>query len=198
MTRTGAPQDAAFGYLSTWDSPEHGCLGGYLIVSAVGRPLEFHCTAPIRTSRAQQILYGPTLWPYVLGEQIGGTLLAEAKLRTKLIIVDHAAALCLRSRWETPMVRLVRTGSNREAAATDLLAAETCDKFAATAGPMTVANCVLELPASYESDREGVAILLAELAEYVELDEPFERIREAICEAQRLGEQRTGIHEQAA
>jgi hypothetical protein len=85
MSNEPANSAATFGYLSTWDTPEHGCLGGYLVVSSLGRPLEFHCTAPIRPSRAQQILFGPTLWPFVMGEQIGGALIAEAKLRPQVI-----------------------------------------------------------------------------------------------------------------
>ena len=37
-----------FGYLSAVESAEHGFFGGYLLVSPLGRPVEFHCTAPIR------------------------------------------------------------------------------------------------------------------------------------------------------
>jgi hypothetical protein len=179
MAHNNAPREAAFGYLSTWDSQEHGCLGGYLIVSAFGRPLEFHCTAPLRTSRAQQILFGPTLWPYVLGEQIGGTLLGEAKLQPRIVIADHPATLCLRARNDVPFVCLkaASSGSPRE---------------------VCVAGSVFELPSGFECDREAVSESLTLLAQHVELGEPFERIREAIREAQRIGEHNQDIHEEAA
>src|SRR6476659_819597 len=116
MANTPVTRETVFGYLSAWDSPDHGCLGGYLILSALGRPLEFHCTAPVRTSRAQQILFGPTLWPYVLGEQIGGTLLAKAKLLPRIVLVDHPAARCLRTRIAVPMVRIEEAASSKQEA----------------------------------------------------------------------------------
>src|SRR5262245_49628291 len=81
-------QERTFGYLSVVKSAEHGYFGGYLIVCGLGRPLEFHCTAPIRPSRAQQILYGPTLEPYLAGEQICGALLEIAKLKPTVILTD--------------------------------------------------------------------------------------------------------------
>ena len=62
-------------------------------MSPLGRPLEFHCTSPVRPSRAQEILYGPTLQPYLLGEQISGALLEAAKLTPWLILTDAAAML---------------------------------------------------------------------------------------------------------
>ena len=76
-------QETTFGYLSVINSAEHGYFGGYLIVGPLGRPLEFHCTAPVRPSRAQQILYGPTLEPFLLGEQIAGAMLDAAKLKPR-------------------------------------------------------------------------------------------------------------------
>jgi hypothetical protein len=178
MTREATDAESRFGYLSTWDSPEHGCLGGYLVVSPLGRPLEFHCTAPVKTSRAQQILYGPTLWPYVLGEQIGGTLLAQAKLRASVILVDHPAAFCLSSQLSTPMVRLhIAEGESLGAS----------PSAATSANIVTVARFACEFAPNCVSDHEPVREALARLAQIVDLAEPFERIREAIREAQRIG-----------
>jgi hypothetical protein len=58
---------AALGFLAVVEHELHGLFGGYLLLNATGRPLEFHCTAPVRPNRAQQILYGPTLEPYLYG-----------------------------------------------------------------------------------------------------------------------------------
>ena len=74
------PEGLAFGFLTAIDSPSHGLFGGYLVVDLTGRPLEFHCTAPIKVSRAQQILYGSTLQNHLHGQQIGACLLAESTL----------------------------------------------------------------------------------------------------------------------
>jgi hypothetical protein len=187
------------------ESAEHGYFGGYLIISALGRPIEFHCTAPVRPSRAQRILYGPTLEPFLLGEQIAGTLLQVAKLTPSLILANSDAALHVRSRSKSPMVLLrpkaepVSTRNAHEIAAPDR---------ASTAPVTPVASCVeqaenpafdayaFQLPVGYDSDHDQVMSLLKELARNVTLDEPFGRIEEAIREAQRVGggEQ----HEQAA
>ena len=60
----------AIGFLTVVTIPDQGLVGGYLVLNAAARPLEFHCTTPVRANRAQEILYGPTLRPYLFGEQI--------------------------------------------------------------------------------------------------------------------------------
>ena len=61
------PKSAAcLGFLTVVEHAELGLLGGYLLLNAAGRPLEFHCTAPVKPNRAQEILYGPTLRPYLV------------------------------------------------------------------------------------------------------------------------------------
>jgi len=52
-----------------------------------------------------------------------------------------------------------------------------------------VAGYQVNLPPGFESEGEEVLRRLAPLAEYVNLTEPFDRIHEAIREAQRLGEE---------
>ena len=71
----------AFGFLTAVDTPTHGLFGGYLVVDSLGRPLEFHCTAPVKVTRAQQILYAD-----------------EPVLRERLIAL--AAAVDLREPFE--------------------------------------------------------------------------------------------------
>jgi hypothetical protein len=52
---------------------------------------------------------------------------------------------------------------------------------------LQVADCWFEVAAGYSSDRDVARSLLTILAQHVELAEPFERIHQAIREAQRLG-----------
>ena len=172
-----------FGYLSSVESAEHGFFGGYLLVSSVGRPLEFHCTAPIRPSRAQQILYGPTLQPYLLGEQIAGTLLAKAQLRPQVILTDQSCVLCQRNRAGIPLAYLV-PGASEDSIAGEL--------------QFLVSGQVCELPVGFDSDRQTVAALLTTLAQHVDLAEPFGRIHEAIREAQRIDVRGSESHGHAA
>lgn len=172
-----------FGYLSAVVSAEHGYFGGYLLVSPLGRPVEFHCTAPIRPSRAQEILYGPTLQPYLLGEQIAGTLLGKAQSKPQMILTDHDSVLAHRAKSEVPMVGRVLSSNIVSGASLEHL---------------LVSGHSFELAAGFEADREPAIHLLTLLARHVDLSEPFERIHEAIREAQRLGERGSEAHGQAA
>ena len=65
MVTARSQQPLPIGFLSVLDDEELGAIGGYLVLSRNGRPLEFHCTSPVRANRAQQILYGPTLQPFL-------------------------------------------------------------------------------------------------------------------------------------
>ena len=77
-----------------------------VLLNAAGRPLEFHCTAPIKPNRAQEILYGPTLESFLYGEQIGQTLIGQSnfknvpgyaeKKRTPILLQDHGSAVWFR------------------------------------------------------------------------------------------------------
>ena len=69
--RTREAACRALGFLTVVENAELGLLGGYLLLNAAGRPLEFHCTAPVKPSRTQEILYGPTLQPFRTASRLG-------------------------------------------------------------------------------------------------------------------------------
>ena len=194
MANENPQQEPVYGYLSTLETPDHGFFGGYLLLSPLGRPLEFHCTAPVQPSRAQHILYGPTLRPYLLGEQIGGTLLAQAKLSPKLVLTDQLAAICLRSQCDVPLVSLLDAAGGEE----DVDAEANVQPGLLSDCRFTVGGCRWELPRGFEPDREAVMDLLMRLAEHVDLAEPFGRIHEAIREAQRIGQRGQDAYGEAA
>lgn len=108
------------GFLTTVEAPEHGIFGGYLLVDSVGRPLEFCCTAPVRISRAQQILYGPSIHGYLHADRIGGALLAEATIEPRIVLVDQLELVALHANTCLP-VALVRPGEAVEPQAGDPL-----------------------------------------------------------------------------
>ena len=85
---------AALGFLTVLEHDQQGLVGGYLLLNASGRPLEFHCTAPVKANRAQQILFGPTLAPYLYGEQIGQTLVAKGSIAPLAVCTDIEQVLC--------------------------------------------------------------------------------------------------------
>lgn len=90
----------AFGFLTVVEDDQHGFFGGYLVLSELGRPLEFHCSTPIFPSPAQRILYGSTLRSYVLGELIGQTLVKKAKLPVQVVLTDLEEMLSLGLDWD--------------------------------------------------------------------------------------------------
>jgi hypothetical protein len=208
MPRDKPDQEPSFGFLSTLDSPEHGYFGGYLIVSQLGRPLEFHCTSPVRPSRAQEILYGPTLQPYLLGEQISTALLIAAKTIPRLVVTDTPAMLAARMQSKSPIVFIqTRPDTNRtestgsELTGRDLLAFEDeVEKSRLTSfqSHIEFGGYELLLPAGFESERNAVLVALSQLTQHIGLSEPFGRIHEAISEAQRIGGRGGEAHGQAA
>lgn len=159
--------ELSFGFLTAVESAVHGVFGGYLLVDPLGRPLEFHCTAPVKVSRAQQILYGPTLAGDLQGRQIGSALLAEGRCRPAVVLTDSEAMLHVRPHTPLPVALVRPTGGSGPAAAGDLV----------------FQGSLVTPPAKDES----VASRLEVLAAAVDLCEPFERIRAAIEEAQRHG-----------
>lgn len=90
---TSSPNKEHLGFLTVVDQARLGLIGGFLIVNAAGRPLEFHCTTPVKANRAQEILYGSTLEPYLYGEQIARTLIARAKITVKFVVTNAAPVL---------------------------------------------------------------------------------------------------------
>ena len=154
---------ATYGFLTTVESAAHGLFGGYLVVDVLGRPLEFHCTAPVKVTRAQQILYGPTLHGHLHGRQIGAALLAESKAEPTLVLTDQEAMLQVRPHTRLPVALVKRLDSQDGAAGT-----------------------VHVQPHASDAAREdAIRERLATLRSAVDLCEPFERIRAAIEEAQR-------------
>ncbi len=103
MAASDAASPAALGFLTVLEHEQHGLVGGYLILNAAGRPLEFHCTAPVKPSRAQQILFGRTLQPYLYGEQIGQTLLAKGSLEPLVVCTNVELALSVRPFVDLPV-----------------------------------------------------------------------------------------------
>jgi hypothetical protein len=168
----------AFGFLTAVEDSLHGFFGGYLVLSERGRPLEFHCSTPVLPSDAQKILYGASLRPYLLGELIGQTLVNKAQIFVQAVITDLAEMRFLTS-CATPVAWL-RHEEN--------LGANVCATLEVpTAEPeLTLGNYRLSGAASCTWQADWLHDTLSTLAAHIDLAEPFDRIREAIREAQRV------------
>jgi hypothetical protein len=177
---------AAIGFLTVLNNPQHGLFGGYLVLNATGRPLEFHCTAPIKPNRAQEILYGPTLEAFLYGEQIGQTLLKQSSAEPLMVCTDCVPALAVRQyvRWPVALVLPPEESTTIESG-------QKIFRFdcAHGSGPnllrFELGRNRLAVPVKAEQERQIIQDRLGELADAFDLAEPFSRIREAIEEAQQ-------------
>lgn len=175
MTSRSPTSPPCLGFLTVIENADLGLLGGYLLLNASGRPLEFHCTAPIRANRTQEILYGPTLRPFLYGEQIGQTLLTKSKLTPVVICTDSEPVLATREFTDTPVVMVTGT----------------------TAGPsgniprghFQLALNEVAAATGQANDEQIIRAAWPAQADHLNLLEPFERIREALEEAQKSSRQ---------
>ncbi len=205
----------AIGFLTVIDNPQHGLFGGYLILNFAGRPLEFHCTAPIKPNRAQQILYGPTLESFLYGEQIGSTLMGHAKASPLFVCTDREPVLALRDLVDVPVALVLPPAEAEVSEGTsievyDAVAPEQrkLEAYATMPGERKLeAHATLRADAAHGrsprlmtfelgrnrlalspqkgDDRKRLAERLGDAASSLDLWEPFTRIREAIEEAQQ-------------
>jgi hypothetical protein len=190
MASNDSKSKRALGFLTVIEDPEQGLFGGYLVLNLAGRPLEFHCTAPLKPNRAQQILYGPTLEPYLYGEQIGQALIAKTRLEPLAICTDREPVLTVREYTEAPVVFVL---SPEAATSSSNAPAEAGSKVWRVDGPhaslaaFRLGRNRLAVPEKAAADQRLIQERLAELPESFDLAEPFQRIREAIEEARRGG-----------
>ncbi len=199
MSASGPKSLTSIGFLTVVSAAEHGLFGGYLVLNAVGRPLEFHCTAPVKPNRAQEILFGPTLEPFMYGEQIGQTLVKKSKLKPAFVCTDHASVMSVRPFISCPVVRVEAELNESPEADTD----RGLDRAASTdAGrtfrvdgahrqsglsppkQFTIGGQSVSVQGDFAGDI-GLVQTAWESCCSLDLAEPFDRIREAVEEAKR-------------
>ncbi len=192
MEKTSSKAKSLVGFLTVVEHPQHGLFGGYLILNLAGRPIEFHCTAPVKPNRAQQILYGPTLDSFLYGEQIGATLLGHAKSTPLAICTDREPMLALGELTDLPVAMVLPSDEIAGTGPTTVPAGgQTVFRLDAAHrhGPrlltFELGRNRLAIAQSRENAREEFAELFSAAAESLDLREPFTRIREAIEEAQQ-------------
>lgn len=164
--------DFKLGFLTAIELPSGGYVGGLLVTNKFGRPLEFQCTTPVRPNRTQEILYGPTLRPFLLGELIGKTLVDKAAVKPDLVLTEEDDLLELRMHVSQPVAVIGPTG---EAA-----------KSSVRLGRQT-----LRFHPSHLDDGAFLSKSANAVPEQADLVEPFERVREALQETVKSGSGRS-------
>lgn len=194
MAVSGSQTLPALGFYTVTEDAEVGIVGGLLVLNAGGRPLEFHCTAPLKPNRAQEILYGPTLRPFLYGEQIGVTLASKKKSDILFLCTDIEPAMCMREALEIPVVLVGHQqeesspGQSSKEAPMQNLRFDMAHR--ALCRPSSLAefqlgNHSVAVLSQHDSDRALVQERWKPFQTHLDLLEPFGRIREALCEAQR-------------
>ena len=185
MPAADAKSNDALGFLTVVDHQQHGLFGGYLLLNSAGRPLEFHCTAPIKPNRAQQILYGPTLESFLYGDQIGRTLLEKAKIGPSLVCTNLLPVLAVREHVSLPVALVLPADGPTTGQGGDSLPFEPPPPDGHGLTTFQAGRNRLAVPQQFDGDRGKIIERLAPLPGSFDLAEPFNRICEAIEEAQR-------------
>lgn len=157
-----------FGFLTAFEADDDtGVVGGLLVTTKTGKPLEFQCTTPVKPNRTQAILFGQTLQPYLLGELIGKTLVERVSIKPTLILTDIADVLELRTFISTPVLQLLDD--------------EESDNL------FEVGHWKFRPHAEYATDRETATKFLEQVPRQAQLQEPLQRAQDALQETIRPG-----------
>jgi len=178
---------AAFGFLTIVETSEAGLFGGYLALCEAGRPLEFRCTTPVVPSRAQAILYGPTLRPYLVADVIGVALLEKAKIKTSMVLTDDRDYLQLAPLRSETFIHVSRSESSK----VEQGATTGHDEAPHAHGEctFTVRQWRLHAESVAVPRPNEIAAQIEPLLGNLDLLEPFDRIRSALAEIQQLAGQ---------
>ena len=156
------------GFMETIEVDGRGHIGGLLITNQNGRPLEFQCTTPVRPNRTQEILFGDTLYAWLLAELIGGTLLERVALKPQLVITGNPHLLELRNHTAVPVA-----------------VAESAGRSSAEPSALRLGNSQLRFHQSHTTDAQELSGRRHLIPDSANLQEPLERVREALAETVR-------------
>jgi hypothetical protein len=156
--------DIKLGFFTAIELPGGGYVGGLLVTNRFGRPLEFQCTTPVRPNRTQEILYGQTLRPFLLGELIGKTLVEKAAVKPDVVLTEAEDLLELRSHVPQPVAVVEEA-----------------------AGGLRLGRQSLRFHPSHAADEPKLAKSAGIVPEQADLFEPFDRVREALQETIKAG-----------
>jgi hypothetical protein len=172
----------SLGFITVRLHPEYGYFGGLLLVNHLARPLEFHCTLPIKPSRAQSILYGPTLDDFLCGEQIARALSIKAKSTPFAFFTDTPAVLSLRNVASEPIV-LVESDRETDSGAEANSLSHRPQGSPRTYSRLKLAGYSLAILDRCSDDIELIKTFWQQADPQVDLGEPFGRIADALLEA---------------
>ncbi|MBC8276254.1 MAG: hypothetical protein H8E40_14970 [Chloroflexi bacterium] len=156
------PSSLVLSYLICPQDAANAFLGALMITDCRARPQHFSFVSPIRPTRIQRILYGATLDEHVKIDVVAKKLLADVPVAPDVLFVDEPELVIARKITDFPTAFLTKNpGAEIEPGRLTTLKYDT--------GPNT-------------EDQEAVGRILATLEDFVDLTEPFTRMREALKE----------------
>ncbi len=158
------------GFLTAIHLENRGHVAGLLVTNKYGRPLEFQCTAPVRPNRTQELLYGPTLVPFLLGELLSKTLLERIGVKPHVVMTDRVEMLDSRPHVSLPVACVVEGEKGRGGEGERL----------------RIGKLPFVLHAEFGEDLKAFEKLAKELAGDADLLEPLDRVREALQETMKI------------
>lgn len=167
MSKSGHSDQLRLGFLAAVEVEGRGYVGGLLVTSQNGRPLEFQCTTPVKPDRTQEILYGAMLRPWLLGELIGRTLLDRVSIKPDMVLTADPDVLELRNHTDIPVACTLADA----ASATDMIA--------------ELGGRQLRFHQSHQDDCKFVGKQSHLIPNQADLEEPLERVQEALNETIR-------------
>ncbi len=185
MTANGKQEQLRLGFLTAIEVPDKGFVGGLLVTNHCGRPLEFQCTVPVKANTTQEILYGPTLAPFILGELIGSTLVEKAGVRPLWILTDSEQILELRNHIDRP-VAIVQPAP-KEASPSESANSESANDESAHGRTIRLGRQIIRFHPAHTDDHAVVSRDSKQIPADADLQEPFERVREALQETLKSG-----------
>lgn len=166
------------GFLTAVELQDGGFVGGLLVTDRFGRPLEFQCTTPVRANRTQELLYGPTLVPYIVGELIGKALAARISVKPSVLLSDRTDMLPLRHHVDIPVLCLVPRNSPESSTVRETGGATDPSEDSR----VHLGRNEFQVHADFAEDVQSVRKIAQPIDSGADLSEPIERVSEALRE----------------
>ena len=190
------------GFLTVIDHSRAGFIGGLLVLNPVGRPVEFHCTQPLKPNRAQEILFGNTLEPYLFGEQIAQALVHKTNQHIGFLFTELPGVLALQDFVKQPVIYVPQLNSESDEISNQWESEENADLFSLSTRryqslrsvpglsvsrwkETRIANFPLWIPDDRGEEISTISEKLNDYADSINFSEPFTRVHLALEEAQK-------------
>ena len=174
-TTSASNEQLRLGFLTAIQLSDRGHVAGLLVTNLYGRPLEFQCTAPVRPNRTQELLYGPTLVPFLLGELLSKTLLERIGVKPHVVLTDRPEMLDSRPYVSLPVACVARPMSERRDQTDEVNFVE----------PLRIGRQAFRMHEDFHDDLSTFEKVAKQLAVDADLLEPLERVRDALQETMK-------------